>query len=439
LDSTSSKEVCDALRTVARLGLTVITVIHQPRYEIFTMFDDVLLLGKGGKTVYLGPTKTALPYFQDIGFECPLHSNPADFFLDVISGTMDRKDHPEFKTEDLFELWEQKKLDKRWNRDAHSRETDSGRLELIENDASTTNQPEAQVEERTMASFTRQLWLFFFRAIIQQTRDIASILIDFCLVCLAGSLLGIVFFNAHYVGPPEKSICQEISVTQLQDRCELPIDDPVATIASLICLCLALTGVASALRVFGNERVVFWRESSGGVSTLAYFLAKDFAQIANMVICPLIFLTFYYSLTAPRSPFITMFAIVLLIQFTSTGIGYLVSIVVAPTVAQLTAVVVVLICVMFSGARPTLPQMKTMPFPMPYVPYISYMRWAEEAIYITEIGRFQDVYDVTTGLNLFGYSLENFTEDMTMILALGLAFRIIAYVLLEILNRDKRK
>ncbi len=53
LDSTSSEEVLSCLRTVAELGLTIVTVLHQPRYEIFQMFHDVLLLGKGGRTVYL--------------------------------------------------------------------------------------------------------------------------------------------------------------------------------------------------------------------------------------------------------------------------------------------------------------------------------------------------------------------------------------------------
>ena len=57
LDSTSSLDVCKALRDIADTGITVITVIHQPRYEIFTMFHDVLLLGKGGQTVYLARRK----------------------------------------------------------------------------------------------------------------------------------------------------------------------------------------------------------------------------------------------------------------------------------------------------------------------------------------------------------------------------------------------
>jgi hypothetical protein len=55
------------------------------------MFDDVLLLGKGGRTVYLGPTNKALSYFEELGFQCPEHSNPADFFMDIISGSMPRK------------------------------------------------------------------------------------------------------------------------------------------------------------------------------------------------------------------------------------------------------------------------------------------------------------------------------------------------------------
>ena len=35
LDSTSSKEVCACLKRIAEGGLTIVTVIHQPRYEIF--------------------------------------------------------------------------------------------------------------------------------------------------------------------------------------------------------------------------------------------------------------------------------------------------------------------------------------------------------------------------------------------------------------------
>ncbi|CAK0888590.1 unnamed protein product, partial [Prorocentrum cordatum] len=39
---------------ITDLGMTIIMVIHQPRYSLFKLFDQVLLLGIGGRTVYLG-------------------------------------------------------------------------------------------------------------------------------------------------------------------------------------------------------------------------------------------------------------------------------------------------------------------------------------------------------------------------------------------------
>ena len=153
-------EVCTALRQIAELGLCVVTVIHQPRvrchslvlravgtanlvhshtltcpaaqYEIFTAFHDVLLLGKGGRTVYLGPSDQALPYFESLGFHPPNRCNPAgtmsglstsvtrshtpehvigvDFFMDVIGGEFPddfRAAHPDFTPKDLFTKWEE--------------------------------------------------------------------------------------------------------------------------------------------------------------------------------------------------------------------------------------------------------------------------------------------------------------------------------------------
>ena len=50
----------------------VVMVVHQPRYSLFTLFDEVLLLG-GGQTVYLGPSEGALPYFRNLGFKMPQH------------------------------------------------------------------------------------------------------------------------------------------------------------------------------------------------------------------------------------------------------------------------------------------------------------------------------------------------------------------------------
>jgi len=86
LDSTAALEVCRTLKSIADLGLTVVAVIHQPRFEIFETFDDLLLLAPGGMTVYMGPQRGVLPYFGDMGFTFAPGHNPADDLLDFVAG-----------------------------------------------------------------------------------------------------------------------------------------------------------------------------------------------------------------------------------------------------------------------------------------------------------------------------------------------------------------
>eukprot|EP00762_Andalucia_godoyi_P001186 ANDGO_02105.mRNA.1 ABC transporter G family member 28 len=87
LDSTASLDVCKVLKNLARKqGVAVAAVIHQPRYEIFAAFDDLLLLGRGGRTAYMGPTEDVLAYFEGLGFVCPPKVNAADFVMDIVAG-----------------------------------------------------------------------------------------------------------------------------------------------------------------------------------------------------------------------------------------------------------------------------------------------------------------------------------------------------------------
>jgi ATP-binding cassette subfamily G (WHITE) protein 2 len=62
---------------------TVIFSIHQPRYSIFKLFDNVLFLS-AGHIIYSGRPRDVLPYFASQGFQCEEHENPADFVLDVL-------------------------------------------------------------------------------------------------------------------------------------------------------------------------------------------------------------------------------------------------------------------------------------------------------------------------------------------------------------------
>ncbi|ETO80147.1 hypothetical protein F444_05278, partial [Phytophthora nicotianae P1976] len=52
LDARSAKLIMDGVRKVANTGRTVVCTIHQPSTEVFSVFDSLLLLKRGGETVF---------------------------------------------------------------------------------------------------------------------------------------------------------------------------------------------------------------------------------------------------------------------------------------------------------------------------------------------------------------------------------------------------
>ncbi|KAK4700817.1 hypothetical protein P7C70_g5427, partial [Phenoliferia sp. Uapishka_3] len=80
-----SPQLLKAFLNFIRPQRTVIVSVHQPRSDIWRLFDNVLLLAKGGRTAYSGPRSEILEFFQSAGQDCPKDFNAADFILDAIS------------------------------------------------------------------------------------------------------------------------------------------------------------------------------------------------------------------------------------------------------------------------------------------------------------------------------------------------------------------
>lgn len=86
LSAADAQLVVSALRRLSvECGMAIVAVIHQPSHAIMRCFDHLLLLSYNGRCVYNGRVDAALQYFSALGFPCPLHQNPADFFLDLVS------------------------------------------------------------------------------------------------------------------------------------------------------------------------------------------------------------------------------------------------------------------------------------------------------------------------------------------------------------------
>ncbi|KAM3083160.1 hypothetical protein ACMFMG_003820 [Clarireedia jacksonii] len=94
LDGQAAFNTVRFLRKLADAGQAVLVTIHQPSAQLFAQFDSLLLLAKGGKTVYFGDigdgASTIKEYFARYDAPCPEDANPAEHMIDVVSGSLSK-------------------------------------------------------------------------------------------------------------------------------------------------------------------------------------------------------------------------------------------------------------------------------------------------------------------------------------------------------------
>ncbi|KAM0471305.1 hypothetical protein ACHAP7_009078 [Fusarium lateritium] len=89
LDSQTAWSIILLIKKLANSGQAILCTIHQPSALIFQQFDRLLLLAKGGKTVYFGDigknATTMVGYLERFGApSCPSAANPAEWMLHAI-------------------------------------------------------------------------------------------------------------------------------------------------------------------------------------------------------------------------------------------------------------------------------------------------------------------------------------------------------------------
>lgn len=76
------------MRKLADQGQAILCTIHQPSSLLFESFDRLLLLERGGETVYFGDigqdSNIIRDYFAQNGAVCPPNVNPAEYMLEAI-------------------------------------------------------------------------------------------------------------------------------------------------------------------------------------------------------------------------------------------------------------------------------------------------------------------------------------------------------------------
>eukprot|EP00775_Hariotina_reticulata_P010763 gene10763-10919_t len=451
LDSTASKLVVQALRRVALKGVTVAAVIHQPSYETFCLFDDLVLLAKGGRTAFCGPQASVQAYFEGLMFEVPAHVNPADAFLDIISGAILPSSGSQL---DLADCWSkaqgtQQAAAGAAGNNAELLEVEEELLVLTPGSSSTdmlmlsnfqgggaghhegkhlgtggisrvTAEVACSIQPRQQAGFARQFYWVLTRAVLMRTRDPMLVFIEYMIFAITGSFLGL-----------------------MSDRGRGSIGSYVGNVVYNI-VALGMMSTVSGIKTFGGpDRLVYFREASAGLNKLAYFWALDtwghtdagtclLYCLAGMLLRCGVYLIMYYSFSQPRAVLWQMYLVTCAIYYACTGMAYLLSQVMSPNAAQLTAAVAALINALVASKFATSGVMGILN-------NISYARHGLEGYVIAEANCLTGVWLLARCADLaaFSYSVTRFWTAIKLLLYIGLSSRFAACLSLLTLQRDK--
>ncbi|GME84677.1 unnamed protein product [Ambrosiozyma monospora] len=105
LDSQTAWSILCLIKKLSNAGQAVMCTIHQPSAMLFSQFDNLLLLKRGGETVYFGEigkdATTLISYLERNGAsKCPPKANPAEWMLEATGATPGTKaDH------DYHQIW----------------------------------------------------------------------------------------------------------------------------------------------------------------------------------------------------------------------------------------------------------------------------------------------------------------------------------------------
>ena len=250
LDSYTAYELVENLRAISSQGRSVVTTIHQPRSEIFDLFDDVVFLASGS-IIYQGPAKKVREFFASAGFVCPDKHNPADFVMHLLQT---------LSAEELSNISSKRDL-------ATIKAVIEGEKQEAIRQATT---PLSRVQR---ASFSQQTRILLGREIKNTFRNKQLMGMRFGAAVFMSLLFGGVFFK----------VGQASSLTSAN-----PLESQVMSYVgavTFVCIQAMFANVQPILISFPKERPIFIREYSGGsYSAVVYFVCKSLVEMPLLAI-----------------------------------------------------------------------------------------------------------------------------------------------------------
>ena len=246
LDSTASTKLVKTLRHLADQGKTVIAVIHQPSQQVFSSFDDLLLVSEG-RQMYFGEVKNVRSYMEKLGYSAPAEIGTAEHVLNCISKQpMDDEtiEQVAARVENIASKAAEQTLDLDFN--GHGNEPKASFVSTMSE------------KSRPKSGLLRQFRLLFRRSLREVTRGKAAIFVKL----FQQITVALIYGGIYALGNNQASI---------QDRFGL---------ISLVAIGSANMAVAGAVRAFPKEKAIVSNElASRMYSTLPYFVGKALSDL----------------------------------------------------------------------------------------------------------------------------------------------------------------
>ncbi|KAG8091729.1 hypothetical protein GUJ93_ZPchr0012g20518 [Zizania palustris] len=409
LDSASSQQLLRALRHEALQGVNVCAVIHQPSYTLFNMFDDFVLLARGGLIAYHGPISKVETYFSGLGIKVPERENPPDYYIDILEGITKTKMRGQATPKHLPLLWmlhngyevpEDMKKDLEDINAVHELYTvgSISREQSFAEQSESTDSVGQNVRQsdnllgRQTPGVLAQYKYYLGRVTKQRLREATLQAADYLILCIAGICIG--------------------TIAKVSDD-TFGVASYGYTIIAVSLLCQL-----ASLRSFSPERLQYWRERESGMSTLAYFLARDTIDHFNTLVKPIVFISTFYFFNNPRSELKDNYLVFLALVYCVTGIGYTFAIWFELGLAQLCSALLPVVLVLV-GTQANIPN---------FIKGLCYPKWALEAFIIAGAKKYSGVWLITRcGALLKGhYDINDFGLCIAIIMLMGVLFRLVA-------------
>ncbi|XP_061646055.1 ATP-binding cassette sub-family G member 8 isoform X1 [Phyllopteryx taeniolatus] len=311
LDSFTAHNLVITLSRLARGNRLVLLSVHQPRSDIFQLFDLVVLLSSGS-AVYCGAARDMVPYFMALGHPCPRYCNPSDFYVDLIS--IDRRSpEQEAQCRERSQVLAQQFSEKVRDTDDHMWKSSTA---LTHSDSSCLQPDKAEGDKVVVISKERdrrpgrlqQFAILIRRHMYNDYRDLVTLLVHGLEALLMSLLVGCLYYGAG-------------------DQ-PLSIQDTVA----LLYMIGALTPFAVVLDVIAKchtERAMLYHELEDGMySVTSYFFAKVLGELPEHCVFTLVYaLPIYWLAGLNEAPdrFLLNFLLVWLMVYCSRAMALFVA------------------------------------------------------------------------------------------------------------------